>query len=352
MKRTRTKEYVYTPEYNKVTKSATFSSDPFFKENADSLFFHEFRRIKKSNRPINILSVILSQISKPISHFSPPTEEIKNSILHRSICLLISILQPRIFREVINYIEFLDFQLSIGLKLKYSDYLILYYIFTVHRYIVPNTIPVIIASNHPAELLSALLTHVDPNIFAQPLRLTFHEDKETLQCILDFVVQQKCSINRILFDNFSRLFPVEFLEKALKNNDIIELEEPIMMTQNDVKDSDLLKISQPIAIDYEKEYKEECRKCLSDVTQLYYTNDIQTSRFRKTRPQGNNFFVDLKMSQACSISLTDRCSIQQNNIASVSPTKHINTDLIVFSVVCLILGLLVCVFWYHTSFVL
>lgn len=318
-----------------------------FEEEGFPSFLHEILRIKRSKNPITVLSLYLSQYSTPTNCFYPSKEI---NMFDKSINIFLLQMKPNILSETIQFISFLDFQLSIGYQLKNSDYYLLYRIFSIYPDVFKSMVPIVISSQHPIEFFSifVLNPHFDQCVFQYQLKQTYTEDSDLMNRILKYISEHKCPVHQTLYNNFSRIIPTKTLETILKNNDIIATQEPCKYNK-EVKSYKSLAISNSLAFDKDDDISEDIRS-VQILEKQSYIRTNQVIQLRRIRPEGNSFYVDGKAPSG-KVS-TRSCKIDNDNDSSftIIPKKSLSKDIIVFTIFLIILCISAYIFWKYTSF--
>lgn len=316
-----------------------------FKEEGFSSLLHEIVRIKRSKNPIMILSLFLAQYSTPAKCFSPPNKENK---FDKSISIFLMGIKQSIFSEAMQYISFLDFQLSLGNQLKNSDYYLLYKIFSIYPDVLKSSIHIVISSQHPIEFFSIFILnpYFNQRVFHYQFKQTFTEDPEVLKRIFNYISEHKCPINQSLLNNLSRVIPMKLLEKSLKDNEIIPILEPYKYNKEPKQVKSLL-ISESLIFDRDTNISKDTQSVHLTNSQSFIRSNLN-NRLKRTRPDGNSFYIDGNPSSKDVFTKSCKVDKNENKSVTIVPKKALNKDIIIFILVFVVLALAVLLFWKST----
>lgn len=321
------------------------TGDIIFNEEGLPSLLNEIIRIKRSSNPLIILSLFLSKYSTQTNCFYPSG---KTNTFDKVLSIFLYGINQSIFTETMQFISFLDFQLSIGNQLTNSDYYLLYKIFSMYPNVLKSSIPFVISSQHPIEFFSifVLNKHFDQQVFHYQLKQTFKEDPALLNRILNYISENKCPINQSLYNNFSRVISPRTLERTLSNNEIIPILEPYKYNQ-EFKQNKTLSISNALIFDKDTEDSNDAQSIHLTNSQSYIKSNIN-NQLKKTKPDGSSFYLDAKPSSKDALTKSCKVDKNENKSVSITPRKSPNKDIIIFILVFIILAMLVFMFWNQT----
>lgn len=321
--------------------SIAMEKSAILKSPLPSSFFSELTRIKRSSKPLIVLSIFLSQFSYPEPVFKIPQTKTPTET---AIKLFINSLHSSIYYDTLNLISYLDFRIGIGLNLMRSDYFLLYEIFHNNPNLIQATMQVILTSQNPLTFLSIWiqLPEFVYYPFNYPLNQTFKEDVKLLSYLFSYISKKKLPIHESLYFNFKRLQQISKKDIAINKDSTVKFIRPLNDDSDDKPKLSLQMSSSQILLN---ERLKGSPFSIRLVNQSDFEEQLPQSKFSIMNPANSSFYLDASIERQVLKSPKFVIDTFENEVMILAQKRQTYIDIFLFVIsVFTLIGSIV-LFW-------